>query len=149
LTNNDNMDRIKFKIATPEKVVYENDILQVSIPTTSGEITILPNHAPLVSILQAGELKIKDKDGEHLAAVSGGFLEIRPNNEVVILADNAERAEEIDIDRAEQARQRAIEQMAQAKAEENVDYAKLQAVLEREMNRVKVGRKYKKINISG
>ena len=149
MTNNDNMDRIKFKIATPEKVVYENDILQVSIPTTSGEITILPNHASLVSILQAGELKIKDKDGERFVAVSGGFLEIRPNNEVVILADNAERAEEIDIDRAEQARQRAIEQMAQAKAEENVDYAKLQAVLEREMNRVKVGRKYKKINISG
>lgn len=139
------MDIIKFKIATPERVVYEDNIFQISVPTTSGEITILPNHVPLVSILQAGELKIKDKDGEHLVAVSGGFLEIKPDNEVVILADNAERAEEIDVDRAEQARKRAIEQMAQAKAEENVDYAKLQAVLDREMNRVKIAKKYRNI----
>lgn len=139
---------ISFKIATPEKVVYQNNIFQISVPTTSGEITILPNHVPLVSILQAGELKIKDKDGEHLVAVSGGFLEIKPDNEVVILADNAERAEEIDVDRAEQARQRAVEQMAQAKAEENVDYAKLQAVLDREMNRVKIAKKYRNIPAS-
>ena len=136
---------IRFKIATPERVVYEDNIFQISVPTTSGEITILPNHVPLVSILQAGELKIKDKDGEHVVAVSGGFLEIKPDNEVVILADNAERAEEIDVDRAEQARQRAVEQMAQAKAEENVDYAKLQAVLDREMNRVKIAKKYRNI----
>lgn len=139
---------LKFKIATPERVVYENKIFQISVPTTSGEITILPNHVPLVSILQAGELKIKDKDGEHVVAVSAGFLEIKPDNEVVILADNAERAEEIDIDRAEQARQRAIQQMEKAKAEEDIDYAKLQSVLEREMNRVRVGRKYKNLNIN-
>ncbi|MBI4993149.1 MAG: ATP synthase F1 subunit epsilon [Candidatus Magasanikbacteria bacterium] len=140
------MDKtLKFKIATPEKVVYENEILQVSLPTAMGEITILPNHIPLVSIVQAGELKIKDKDGEQVVAVSAGFLEIRPNNEVVILADNAERAEEINLDRAEQARQRAIEQMEKAKAEEDVDYARLQAVLDREMNRVKIARKYRNI----
>lgn len=146
---NDVMSKeLKFKIATPEKIVYENNILQVSVPTTSGEITILPNHVPLVSILQAGGLKIKDKDGEHVVAVSGGFLEIKPDDEVVILADNAERAEEIDVYRAEQARQRAIEQMERAKAEEDVDYAKLQSVLEREMNRVRVGKKYKNININ-
>lgn len=138
---------IHFKIATPEKVVYENDILQVSIPTTTGEITILPHHSPLVSILQAGELKIKDKDGEQVIAVSSGFLEVRANNEIVILADNAERAEVIDIDRAEEARRRAEEEMAKVKGQENVDYAKLQAVIDREMNRVRVGKKYKKINI--
>lgn len=142
------MKNLKFKIATPERVVYENKIFQISVPTTSGEITILPNHVPLVSILQAGELKIKDKDGEHVVAVSGGFLEIKPDNEVVILADNAERADEIDIDRAEQARQRAVEQMEKVKAEEDVDYAKLQSVLEREVNRLKVGKKYKNLNIS-
>ncbi|MBI5222733.1 MAG: F0F1 ATP synthase subunit epsilon [Candidatus Magasanikbacteria bacterium] len=142
------MKSLKFKIATPEKVIYENEIEQVSVPTTMGEITILPNHAPLVSILQAGELKIKDKNGEQVVAVSGGFLEIKPKSEVVILADDAERAEEIDIDRAEAARQRAVEQMERAKAEEDVDYAKLQAVLDREMNRVRVGRKYKNLNIN-
>lgn len=136
-----------FKIATPERVVYEDDIFQVSIPTTTGEITVLPHHSPLVSILQAGELKMKDKDGEHIIAVSGGFLEVRANNEIVILADNAERAEIIDIDRAEEARKRAEAEMAKAKAGEDIDYAKLQAVIEREMNRVRVGKKYKKLNI--
>lgn len=141
------MNTIHFKIATPEKVVYENDVFQVSIPTTTGEITILPHHSPLVSILQAGELKITDKDGEHVMAVSSGFLEVRANNEVIILADNAERADVIDIDRAEQARKRAEEEMTKVKGQENVDYAKLQAVIEREMNRIKVGKKYKKLKI--
>ena len=139
---------LHFKIATPEKVIYENDILQVSIPTTTGEITVLPHHSPLVSILQAGELKIKDEKGEQIIAVSSGFLEVRANNEIIILADNAERAENIDIDRAEAARQRAEQEMAKAKSGENVDYAKLQAVIEREMNRVRVGKKYKKIDIN-
>lgn len=138
---------IHFKIATPEKVVYENDILQISIPTTTGEITILPNHSPLVSVIQAGELRIRDNNGEQIIAVAGGFLEVRANNEVIILADNAERAEQIDIDRAEEARKRALEQMAAAKGREDIDYARLQAIIDREMNRVKVGKKYKKINI--
>lgn len=142
------MNTIHFKIATPEKVVYEDDIFQVSIPTTTGEITVLPRHIPLVSILQAGELRIKDKEGEHLMAISSGFLEARANNEVIILADNAERADVIDIDRAEAARKRAEEEMAKAKGREDVDYARLQAVIDREMNRVRVGKKYKKIDIN-
>lgn len=136
---------MKFKIVTPEKTIYENDILQVSIPTMDGEITVMPNHIPLVSVLQAGELKIKDKDGEHIMAVSGGFLEVKANNELVILADNAERADDIDLQRAEQARQRAEEEMARAKGQEDIDFAKLQAVIDREMNRIKVGKKYKKL----
>jgi len=137
---------LKFKIATPEKVVYEDEINQASIPTTSGEITILPNHIPLVSVLQAGEIKIVDKDGEHVLAVAGGFLEVRDNNEIVILADNAERAEEIDLERAEEARTRAEKELKKAKTEENIDFAKLQAVIDREMNRIRIGKKYKKLN---
>ena len=139
------INTIHFKIATPEKVVYENKVFQVSIPTTTGEITILPNHSPLVSILQAGELKIKDEQGEQIMAIASGFVEVRANNEVIILADNAERAEHIDVERAEAARKRAEEQMTQTTAGEDIDYAKLQAVIEREMNRVKVGKKYKNL----
>jgi|SRR3989339_2209082 len=139
------MQNIHLKIATPEKVIYENDVFQVSIPTMDGEITVLPNHVPLVSVLKAGEMKIVDKDGEQILAVSGGFLEVRGQNEIVILADNAERATEIDIDRAEQARIRAEELMKQTKSVEDVDFAKLQAMIDREMNRIKVGRKYKNI----
>ena len=136
---------LKFKIATPESVVYEDEIFQVSIPTAAGEITVLPNHIPLVSILQAGELKITDKDGEQPFAISSGFLEIKSDNEIVILADSAERATEIDLDAAEEARKRAEDEMERAKSEENVDFAKLQAVIDREMNKVRVAKKYKNV----
>ncbi len=136
---------IKLKITTPEGITYENDVFQATIPTTSGEITILPNHIPLVSVLKTGELRVKDKAGEQVIAVAGGFIEMRGNNELIILADNAERAEHIDLERAESARKRAEEQMKQAKAGEDIDYARLQAVIDREMNRIKVGKKYKKL----
>ncbi|MFA6486677.1 MAG: ATP synthase F1 subunit epsilon [Candidatus Magasanikbacteria bacterium] len=140
------MTNIKFKIATPERVVYENDaVTQVTIPTMDGEITVLPNHIPLVSVLKAGEMRIVDNAGEHPIAVSGGFLEVRGNNEIVILADNAERATEIDLARAEEARQKAIEQMAKIKNVEDVDYARMQAAIERESNRLHIGKKYKKL----
>ena len=136
---------LKFKIVTPEKVIYENEISQVSIPTMSGEITVLPNHIPLVSALKAGELKIKDKDGEHNMAVSGGFLEVRGNNEIVILADHAERVADIDITKAEEARARAEEQMKNIKNVQDVDYARIQAMIDRETNKLKIAKKYRNL----
>jgi len=140
------MKSLKFRIATPEKVVYENDnVEQVTIPTTTGQITVLPNHIPLVSIIQSGELKIKDPSGESVIAIASGFLEIRGNNEIVVLADHAEKAEEIDLDRAEEARKKAEEQMKQVKSVEDVDFARLQSKIDREMNRLKIGKKYKNI----
>src|SRR3989339_292034 len=99
-------NKIKFKIVTPERTVYEAEIDQVTLPTQDGEITVLAHHIPLISVLQAGELVAK-KDGEEIAmAVSGGMVEVR-KNELTILADTAERAEEIDVKRAEEARARA------------------------------------------
>lgn len=136
---------IKFKITTPEKVVWEDDVLQATIPTAEGEITILPNHIPLISILKAGEMRLLTKNGEQVIALAGGFLEIKGGNEIIVLADNAERAVEIDIKRAQEAKQRAEEQMKQIKNVEDVDYARLQAIIDREMNRIKVGKKYKNI----
>jgi len=136
---------IKFSVITPEKKVYENEVFQVSIPTTTGEITVLPGHIPMVSVLQAGEMRIKDKDGEHPYAVSAGFLEVRANNELVILADRAERADTIDLVRAEESRKRAEEEMKKAKAGQDVDYARLQALIDKEMNRIRVGNKYRKL----
>jgi F-type H+-transporting ATPase subunit epsilon len=90
-------------------------------------------------------MKIKDAMGEQILAVAGGFVEVRPNNEVVILADNAERAEEIDLDRAEAAHKRAEEAMKQAQESSDVDFARLQAIMERELNRLRVGKKYRKL----
>lgn len=135
---------IKFKIVTPEGSVYEDEVSQCTIPTMSGEITVLPNHIPLVSILKTGEIRFIDKDGDHAIALAGGFLEVRGNNELIILADNAERAEEIDIERAEEARKRAEELLKQSENEADVDFARIQAMMDREMNRIKVGKKWKK-----
>ena len=136
---------LKFKIATPERVVYEDEVKQVSIPTTTGEITILPNHIPLVSVIQAGEMKIVDKEGEHVLAIASGFVEVRANNEVIILADHAERAEEIDLEQAEEARKRAEKEIVEARDREDVDYARLQGMMDKEMNRIRVGKKYKQV----
>lgn len=136
---------LKFKIVTPEKTIYENEIYQVTIPTMEGEITVLPNHIPLISVLKAGELRFKDKNGEQQMAVSGGFLEVRGKNEIVILADHAQRVGDIDIDKAEEARARAEEQMANLKNAQDVDYAKLQAIMDRELNKLRVAKKYRNL----
>jgi len=137
---------IKFKIVTPEKVIYENDhIEQVTAPTTTGEITILPNHTPLITILNPGELVFKEKEQLHHFAVAGGFLEVRENNEIVILADNAENVDQIDIDRAQLAREKAVAQMSEIKNREDVDYARIQAVIDRETNRIRLGNKYRRL----
>ncbi|MDP1709628.1 MAG: F0F1 ATP synthase subunit epsilon [Candidatus Komeilibacteria bacterium] len=140
------MSTLNFKIVTPEKTVYENNgVFQVSLPTMTGEITVLPNHIPLVTVLKAGELKLKDNAGDQVIAVAGGFVEVKGENQIVVLADNAERAEEIDVARAEEARQRAEEEMAKIKNVQDVDFAKLQAIIDREMNRLRVARKYKNL----
>lgn len=137
--------KINFKIVTPDGVVYEDMVEQVTVPTTSGEITILPNHIPLVSVLKAGELKLQKDKVELGIAVSGGIVENKAGNKLYIMADTAERAEHIDIERAEEARKRAEELLKQKENVADVDFARLQANIERELARVKVAKKYRKL----
>ncbi|HAH04160.1 MAG: ATP synthase epsilon chain [Parcubacteria group bacterium GW2011_GWA2_43_17] len=136
--------KIQFKIATPERVVYEAEIDQITLPTKLGEITILPNHIPLVSALAPGEVLIKQGKEEVPLAVSGGFVELS-NNKLVILADTAERVEEIDTERAEQARDRARALLNKKQTADEVDFTALAVKIEKEMARLKVANKYKKI----
>lgn len=133
------------KIVTPDGVTYESEIEQVSVPTQKGEITILPKHIPLISVLKAGEIRIVKQGEEIDLAVSTGVLEVRPNNEVYILADSAERAESIDLERAEASRKRAEELMAQKQSLEDVEFARLQAKMEKELARLRIGKKYRKL----
>ena len=133
---------IKFKIVTPERVVYEDAVDQVTVPTTEGEITVLPNHIPLVSILRPGELLIKKGNDEKNIAVSSGFVQVN-KNEVIILADTAEHAEEIDEKRAKEGHERARNLMQEMKNSEDVSYVNLSAKLEKELARLKVARKKK------
>jgi len=138
------MSTINFKIVTPEKEVYAEKIDQVTIDTKEGEITVLPHHMPLISILRPGEMRIV-KDGKEMSmAVLGGFLEIKKDSEVIILADSAERAEDIDLEKAEEARKRAEELKKQKIVTSDMDYARVSAMLEKELARIKVARRHHK-----
>lgn len=137
------MAEIKLKIVTPEKVLYQDTVSQLSVSTSSGQITILPHHLPLVSRLAPGEIIIKkNSHSEDLMSVSGGFIEVLPD-QVIILADTAERAAEIDEARAEQARIRAQE-LLNTKLVDAEQFAFFSAALEKEMARIRVAQKYKK-----
>lgn len=137
----DNM--LNFKIVTPEGTIYEDQIEKVTIPTTSGAITVYPNHIPLVSVLQAGEMNIHKGDTIINLAVSSGVIEIRPDSEVYVMADTAERSNNIDIQRAKEAKLRAEELMKKQENALDVDFAYLQAKIEKELARISVGNKYR------
>ena len=133
--------KLKFEIITAERVVYSDDVDVVIAPGVEGELAVLPHHAPLMTMLQAGELRVK-KDGEETSMfVSGGFLEVR-QDKVVVLADTAERAEEIDIARAEEAKQRAEQRLELRPAD--LDHARVEAALRRSMMRLKVAQRRRK-----
>lgn len=136
------------KIVTPERIIYEDkDISGVTIPTVSGVITIMREHIPLFTIMTAGEITIRKQGGYEVnLAVSKGIVEVRRGSTIYILADTAERAEEIDIERAEQAKKRAEEFLKQKDAIEDLEFAKLQAAIEKELARIKVARKYRKLS---
>ncbi len=136
------MKTIHFQIATPERVVFDAPNAEaITLPTKMGEITILPDHLPLVASLAAGEVRVKVGGEEVSMAVAGGFIEVKPGK-VVVLADNAERAEEIDEKLAEEACERASKLMQEKRADAE-EYAGLSAKLERELARLKVVRKHR------
>ncbi len=138
------MKTIQFKIVTPEKIVYQNEVLSATIPTMEGEITILPKHIPLVAVLNAGELRIQTPKGNGIfMAVSGGLVKVN-KKEVIILADTAELAEEIDEERAKKARDRAKKLLQDVKNKEMVDHTALVAKINKELARLKVAGKQRK-----
>jgi len=133
---------MKFKIATPERIMLDTEISSVTLPTSLGEITVLPNHIPLVANLVPGEIKYKSADKVDFFAVSGGVIEIKKDHEVIVLADTAEFGHEIDLQRAEMAREEAKKLMSQA-IKDQKSYADAVAWLERNAARVKVAKKHR------
>jgi F-type H+-transporting ATPase subunit epsilon len=131
---------LKLDIVTAERIVYSADVDEVIAPGVQGQLGILPHHAPLMTILQAGELVVKKGAQEEIVAISGGFLEVRPDH-VIVLADQAERAEEIDAARAEEAKRRAEQRLQ--KKEAGIDAAQAEAALRRAMVRLSVAEKVK------
>lgn len=139
--------QMNFKIVTPDGIIYEDSISQVSLPTLSGVITVLPHHIPLISVIESGEIVIQKQNQQVVLAVSSGVLEVRPNNELVVIADTAERAEDIDLERAEAGRLRAQELLKQEVFEDDRQFALVQAKMEKELARIRVGKKYKNISL--
>lgn len=134
-------NKINFKIVTPEKTVLEDTIDQATLPIADGEVTILPNHQSYIGALKAGEVVLKKDKEEINLAVSGGFVEFN-NNSLTVLADTAERAEEVDIKRAEEARKKAEEAMRERTQMDDTEYARVAAEIERSTARLKVAKKH-------
>ncbi len=97
---------IHLEIVTPERLAYEDDVDMVLVPGADGELGILPRHTPLVSLLGVGELRIRKGGEEESFAIAGGFLQVRPDK-VVVMAETADMASEIDLEKAQEARREA------------------------------------------
>ncbi|WP_057760191.1 F0F1 ATP synthase subunit epsilon [Cytobacillus praedii] len=134
------MKTIKVSVVTPDGPVYESDVEMVSTKAESGELGILPGHIPMVAPLQIGAVRLKTQGKTDIVAVSGGFVEVRPDK-VSILAQSAEQSDEIDVDRALRAKERAEKRLNDQKRE-NIDFKRAELALQRALNRINVSDKH-------
>ncbi len=130
------MATVKLDVVSAEGVVFSEDVDVVVAPGVEGQLGILPHHAPLMTMLQPGELLVRKGEKHFYLAITGGFLEVRPDR-IIILADAAERAEDIDVSRAEEAKRRAEERLSEQK-DTGIDASGAEAALRRAMVRFKV-----------
>ena len=134
------MAQIRCEVVTAERTVFQDDVDMVVAPGFAGQLGILPHHAPLMTSLTYGELIIhREGQEDEFIAIGGGFMEVGPEH-VTILADSAERASEIDEERADEARRRAEELMAQKRLED-ADFIRAEAALRRSILRLKVAKR--------
>ena len=134
------MNELKLEIVTPAAKVFSGPVTSVVAPGTEGYFGILPRHAPMIASLGIGELKIKlaGKEQKRLFAMSEGFLEVSPQ-QVTVIAEAAEDSQEIDVQRAEAAKDRAQKRISEGR--ERWDVARAQAALARALNRIRVASK--------
>lgn len=127
---------IRLEIVTPERLAYADDVDAVTVPGIEGELGILPHHAPLITTLGLGELQIRKGGTEDHFAIVGGFLLVRPDK-VVVMAETADMAAEIDLERAQEARHEA-ERALEAGLHEGADLAAARAALQTALLRIRV-----------
>ena len=135
------MPKLRLEILTIERKLFDDQVDMVIAPGSEGELGILPRHAPLITTLTYGELQVK-KEGvaDQFFAIGGGFMEVQPDH-VIVMANAAEFAEEIDMERAEAARQRAQELLSKVKEDAALDAARAEAALRRSVTRIKVAQR--------
>lgn len=130
---------MKFQLVTPEKIAFEAEVKQLTLPTTSGELTILPGHVPLVSQLAHGALAVQDERGAvHYFAVAGGFLSVTSSG-IRILAESADHEDDVDLAAAETAKRRALKLRDEAADHEEI--ATAVAALERSLAAIRVAQR--------
>jgi F-type H+-transporting ATPase subunit epsilon len=133
------MAKLRFELVTPQRIVFaDDDVDMVIAPGAGGELGILPSHAPLLAALGIGELRVRKGTEEESFAVHGGYIEVLANR-VIVMATVAERATEIDMARAEEARARAEGRLQERPPD--LDMARLQAAMRRSQIRLKVARR--------
>ena len=125
------------EIVTPEKLAYSDTVDSVNLPGIEGELGILPHHAPLVSMLGVGELRIRKGGAEESFAIVGGFLQVRPDR-VVVMAETADLASDIDLEKAQEARREAERMLEGAAPTDAVDLAAARAQLQQALLRIRV-----------
>ena len=136
---------LQVKIVTPERVIVSDKYISASIPSITGELTVLAEHIPIVTPIKSGEIILREDSGYNNSfSVSSGILEVRPDSSIVILANRAEHAKDIDVERAKAAKKRIETLMQEKKNQEDVDYARLQSILEKETARIKVAEKHRR-----
>jgi F-type H+-transporting ATPase subunit epsilon len=127
---------ILLDIVTPERLVVSEEVDAVVCPGIEGELGVLPHHAPLLTTLGVGELRIRRGTEEEFFAIAGGFLQVRPDK-VVVMAETADMASEIDLEKAQEARREAERALAEG-FEEPADLARARAALQRALLRIRV-----------
>ena len=133
---------IRCEIVSQDRMVFEGDVDIVVAPSTEGEMGILPNHAPLLATLGFGLIKVRYNDDEEIFTVAGGVIEVQPDI-ITVLADAAENVGEIDIARAEAARQRAEKYLEEGVPKDSDAYLKMEAALRRSKLRLDAVRRYR------
>ncbi len=137
------MARILLEIITPERVVVREEVDVVTAPGVAGEFGVLANHCPMVAAVKIGALKYRVGEKEEWLAISGGFCEVS-GNRITFLAEAAERAYEIDVERALRAKERAEKRIQEYLAgAEKIDYARARAALQRALTRLTVAERAK------
>ena len=135
------MKELHLEVITPQKAAYEGEVKSLTVPGSLGAFQILYNHAPILSSLKIGKVKIVELDNsEHEFAIGGGTVEVS-NNNILLLAESFESADDIDVERAKQALERAKERLS-IKSKEEVDTLRAEAALNRAMNRLKLTGNY-------
>ena len=127
---------IQLEIVTPERLAYSDSVDAVVLPGIEGELGVLPHHAPLVSMLGVGELRIRKGGVEESFAIAGGFLQVRPDK-VVVMAETADVASEIDLEKAQEARREA-EKVLEGASNDATDLAAARAQLQHSLLRIRV-----------